>query len=100
MESVKKALRDGDLFTIAASLLVALAAYFFLQTLVEGLISPAVAVIFDEPGGLYTMTFSIEGTDFGYGSVFSALIVLVLAFLVVAWAGRFRQASDGRSTDA
>lgn len=98
--TLKNVAMNGGLFTIAASLLVALAAYFFLQTVVEGLISPAIAVIFDEPGGLYTMTFSIDGTDFGYGSVLSALVVLVLALVVVAWAGKVRHASDDRSSDA
>lgn len=97
--SIKRVLLGGDLFAIAAALLLALAGYFFLQTLVEGLIAPAIAAIFSEPG-LYGLSFSINGAEFGYGSVLSALILLVLAVAVVAWAGRVRQASDGRSNDA
>lgn len=95
----KKVLASGDLFTLAAALLMALAVYFFLQTLVEGLIAPFIAVVFSEPG-IYALTFSLDGTEFGYGAVLSALILLVLVFLVVAGAAKFRQASDDRSTDA
>jgi large conductance mechanosensitive channel len=88
----------GDLFTIAAALLLALAAYFFLQTLVEGLIAPAVAAIFSEPG-LYALSFTINGSEFGYGNVLTALIVLALALAVVGLLGKVRQGAESRSNE-
>jgi large-conductance mechanosensitive channel len=90
--SLRQFLARGDLGALAAALLLALAAFYFLQALVEGLVAPAVAAIFDEPG-LYALKFTISGTEFGYGSVLTGLILLVLALILVALLGKLRQPS-------
>ncbi len=94
----RELLLKGDLFAIAAALLMALAVYFFLQTLVEGLIAPAIAALFSEPG-LYALSFTVNGAEFGYGSVLSALILLGLVVGLVAALSRARQGFDSRSTE-
>ncbi|HMI80410.1 MAG TPA: MscL family protein [Solirubrobacterales bacterium] len=91
---ISKRLKDlvgrGDLFALAAALLLALAAFYFLQALVEGLIAPAVAAILGEPG-LYALTFTVNGAEFGYGSVLTGLILLAVALAVVTLVGKVRQ---------
>ena len=69
-----------------------------MQSLVEGLIGPAVAAIFDERG-LYALSFTVNDAEFGYGAVLSGLILLALAFVVVALLGKARQAAESRSTE-
>jgi large-conductance mechanosensitive channel len=98
-KSLKEFVLKGDPIAIGAALLVALAAYFFLQTLVEGLIGPAIAAIFSKPG-LYALSFTVNEAEFGYGSVLSGLILLALALIVVAVLGKVRREAESRSTDA
>lgn len=99
-EGITRSLRalvlKADPFPIAAALLMALAAFYFLQSLVEGLIVPAIAFLFSKPG-LYALTFTIDGTEFGYGSVLAGVILLALAFLVVALLAKARQRVDSPS---
>lgn len=97
-KSFKGLVLRGDLFAIAAALLVALTAFYFLQSLVEGLIAPAIAAIFSEPG-LYALSFTVNGTEFGYGNVLTALIVLILALAVVVLLGKARQGPESRPNE-
>lgn len=64
----------------------------------EGLITPAVAAIFSEPGP-YALSFTINGSEFGYGNVLTALIVLALALAVVVLLGKARQGAESRSNE-
>lgn len=89
-KGLKDLARRGDLFALAAALLLALAAFYFLQALVEGLIAPAVAAILDKPG-LYALSFTVNGAEFGYGSVLTGLILLAVALAVVVLVGKVRQ---------
>jgi len=102
IESYLKTLREfvlkGDPIAIGAAFLLALAVYSFLQTLVEGLVAPAIAALFDKPD-IYLLHFTINGSDFPYGSVLVGLILLVLVFVVVAALGKVRQAAESRSTE-
>jgi large-conductance mechanosensitive channel len=93
-KSLRGMLASGDLFALGAALLLALATFYFLQALVEGLLAPAVAAIFDEPG-LYALKFTIGGTEFGYGSVLTGLILLLSALVVVALLGKLRSGEGG-----
>jgi large-conductance mechanosensitive channel len=97
--SLRELVLKGDLFTIAAALLVALASFYFLQALVEGLVGPAFAAIVNEPG-LYSLSFTINEAEFGYGSVLTSLILLALAVVVVLLLAKARQSAESRSTDA
>ncbi|HEX6781445.1 MAG TPA: hypothetical protein VF125_05375 [Solirubrobacterales bacterium] len=86
-KSLKVLLSRGDGLAFAAALLLALGVYFFLQTLVEGLISPIVAAVLNEPS-IHMLGFTINGSEFSYGSVIAGLILLVLVFAVAATASR------------
>jgi large conductance mechanosensitive channel len=98
LRSFRQLVLRGDLFAIAAALLMALAAYFFLQTLVEGLIAPAVAAVFGKPS-IHLLSFTINHSEFSYGSVLVGLILFVLAFIVVAALSKARQGAASRSTE-
>jgi large conductance mechanosensitive channel len=97
-----KSLRDfimrGDAISIAAAFLMAMAVYFFLQTLVEGLVAPAIAALLGK-ADIYLLSFRINGSDFRYGSVLIGLIVLALVFVVVAVVGKTRQGAESRSNE-
>ncbi|HEU4599270.1 MAG TPA: MscL family protein, partial [Solirubrobacterales bacterium] len=100
-ESLKEFSRPvlrGDVFATAAALLMALAAFYFLQSLVDGLIAPAVAAILSEPR-LYALSFTVGESEFDYGIVLTALILLVLAFVVVALLSKARRGAESRSTE-
>lgn len=89
----------GSTIAIGAGFLMALAIYDFLGTVVEGLVAPAVAALFDKQD-IYLLNFKINGNAFQYGSVLVGLILLALIFVVVAVIGKARQDAEGRSTDA
>jgi large conductance mechanosensitive channel len=97
-ESLREFLMRGDAIVIAAALLIALAVYSFLQTLVEGLVAPAIAALFNKPD-IYLLNFTINGSEFRYGSVLVGLILLALVFVVVAVVGKTRQGAESRSTE-
>jgi large conductance mechanosensitive channel len=88
----------GDAIVIAAAFLIALAIYSFLQTLMEGLIAPAIAALFDKPD-IYVLSFTINGSDFRYGTVLVGLILLVLVVAVVAVVGKVSQGAKSNSTE-
>jgi large-conductance mechanosensitive channel len=88
----------GNAIAIAAALLMALAIYSFLQTLVEALVAPAVAALFNKPD-IYLLQFTIDGSDFPYGSVLVGLILLVLVLVVVAVLAKVRQDAESHSTE-
>ncbi|HKF81764.1 MAG TPA: MscL family protein [Solirubrobacterales bacterium] len=88
-------LLKGDLFALAAALLLALAAFSFLQALVEGLISPLIAAVFDK-ASIYLLGFTINGSEFSYGTVLAALIVVICAGVLIFFAGAaLRRDDDG-----
>jgi large-conductance mechanosensitive channel len=64
---LKSLLLKGDLITVAAALFIGLAAYFFIQAMVEGLIGPLIAVIFDE-SGLYPSVSRSAALNLGMGT--------------------------------
>lgn len=89
---------NGEAITIAAALLMALAIYSFLQTLVEAMIDPLVAAIVDEPS-LIALRFTVNGNEVSYGSALIGLILLVLAFAVLVGLGKVRQRVEGGSSE-
>jgi large-conductance mechanosensitive channel len=102
IESYLKSLREfvtkGDSIAIAAAFLIALAVYSFLQTLMDGLVAPAIAALFDEPD-IYLLHFTLGGNDFLYGNVLVGSILLALVFVAVAVVARARQSEASRSTE-
>ena len=86
MASPLKGFRDfalrGDLITVAVGLVMALATFELIRTIVEGLITPLVGLIVGEEL-LLAMTFSIDGTVFSYGAVVGAVITFLATAAVV-----------------
>jgi large conductance mechanosensitive channel len=98
-KDVRELLTRRDLFSLAAALLLALAAYYFLLNLVEGLVTPAIAAIFGKRG-LYELYFTINEAQFNYGSVLTGLILLASAVILVVLVAKLRRPSGGGSTGA
>ncbi len=72
----------GDLLIAAGGLLMALAAFFLIQAVVGGLIAPLIAVfIGDSTFGFNS--FTIAGSEFGYGAVIEAAMTFALALAAV-----------------
>jgi large-conductance mechanosensitive channel len=87
-----------DAAAIGAAFLAALAIYSFLQLLVEAMIEPLVAVIFDEPE-VFAIHFTISGKAFLYANVLVGLILLALAFLVVAIVAKAHRDPEDSSSE-
>ncbi|HEY3434992.1 MAG TPA: MscL family protein [Solirubrobacterales bacterium] len=96
-KSLREFIARGDAIVVAAAFLIALGTFYFLQTLMEGLVAPALAALFDEPD-IYALHFTINGSAFRYGEVLVGLILLALAFVVVAVVGKFSQGAESSST--
>jgi large conductance mechanosensitive channel len=99
IKDYSKSLRDlvlrGDTIAIVVAFLLALAIYSFLQTLVEGLVGPAISALFDKPD-IYLLSFTINGSDFPYGVVLVGLILFALALVVAAVLSKARQDAERR----
>lgn len=80
MASLLKGFRDfafkGDLITAAVGLVMALATFELIQSIVGGLIAPLIAAIVGEPS-FYTLSFTIRDAEFGYGAVIENAIVFL-----------------------
>jgi large conductance mechanosensitive channel len=91
MTSLLKGFRNfafkDDLITAAIGLVMALATFELIQTIVGALLTPLIAAIVGEPS-FYNLTFTIGEAEFGYGAVLNSLITFigtgaVVYFLVV-----------------
>ena len=80
----------SDLITVAVGLVMALATYALVESIVSGLVLPIVAAIFGEPS-FTGLSFSINGSEFRYGEVITAALTFlstaaaVYFFLVVPY---------------
>ena len=99
LKDLWKSVLAGEAVAVAAALLIALAVYFFLQTLVEALVAPIIAALLGEPS-IYLLSFTINHSEFAYGSALAGLILLVLAFAVVVLFSRARRSAESDSTEA
>ena len=74
----------GDLIEIAVGLIMALALFALVQSLIADLITPIIAAVVGQPD-FGDLTFTINGSEFRYGDFINALIT----FLSVAAAVYF-----------
>ena len=81
--SFKKLVARNDPTGIAAGIVVGLASFYLIQAVVDGLIAPLIAVFIGEPR-FELNSFTINGSEFGYGAVIEAAITVVLALTVAA----------------
>lgn len=98
LKRLKEFMLKGDATGTAAALLIALAIYFFLQSIVEGLIAPVLAAPFGEPS-LHLVGFTVNGSEFAYGTVLIGLIVLILAGVLVAVLSQARLGAESGSME-
>jgi large conductance mechanosensitive channel len=75
-------LARSDLIVVAVGLLIAFATYELVRATVEGLIMPLILLLFGR-GEFQVLSFTIDGTEFGYGFVISAAIALAIVCLIV-----------------
>jgi large conductance mechanosensitive channel len=77
-------LRSRDeLLIVAGGLLLALAAFTLVQAIVGGLITPLISIFIGDSPFAFN-SFTINGSEFGYGAVIEEVITFTLA-LVVAY---------------
>ena len=81
--SLKKLVARNEPTGFAAGIVIGLAAFYLIQTVVDGLIAPLIAVFIGEPR-FELNSFTINTSEFRYGAVIEAAITVVLALAVVA----------------
>ena len=72
----------GDLVTAAVGLVMALATFTLIQSLVAGLITPIILAIFGEES-VFQLSFTINGAAFEYGAVINAGLMFLATAAVV-----------------
>jgi large conductance mechanosensitive channel len=83
-KEITESLLQGDLLTIAVGVVLGLAAFNLIKSLVANLATPIIAAVFAQPA-IQFMYFEINYSQFRYGNVINAAIVfLVAAGLVLA----------------
>lgn len=95
LEDLKRSLLQRDLLTITIGLVMAFAIFTFLETLVRALIAPLFAVPFEKPH-IEFLSFTVNGSEFGYGAMISSALVLLLAVAVVYLLARLARGADER----
>jgi len=73
---------SNELLVVAAGVTIALAAYALIQAVVSYLLTPLITVFVGE-FPLELNQFTIDGSEFRYGQVLSAAIVLVVVLVLV-----------------
>jgi large conductance mechanosensitive channel len=77
LEDVKSSILRGDVVTVAAGLLIALAAFKLIETIVGSLITPLIAVFVGDP--VFSLnSFTINSVEFAHGFAIVAAITFVL----------------------
>ncbi len=76
VKGFKEFMLKGDLIATAVGLVMALATFALVESLVNNLVMPIVAAIVGEPR-FDQLTFTINDSRFYYGSFISALIVFI-----------------------
>ena len=78
LKGFKDFLLKGDLISVAVGLVMALATFALVESLVTNLITPIIAAIVGEPS-FGDLSFTINDSLFRYGAFINALIVFVSA---------------------
>lgn len=76
LKGFKEFMFKGDLITTAVGLVMALATFTLVETLVASLITPIIAAVVGEPS-FGNLAFTINGSEFHYGAFINAVIVFV-----------------------
>lgn len=81
LEEFKKFLFRGNVVDLAVAVVIGTAFTAIVNAIVTGLITPLVGMVFSKD--FSDMTFDINGSTFGYGSVINAVIQFVAIAAVV-----------------
>jgi large conductance mechanosensitive channel len=81
--SLRKLVARNEPTGFAAGIVIGLAAFYLIQSVVDGLIAPLIAVFIGEPR-FELNSFTIHTSEFRYGVVIEAAITVVLALAIVA----------------
>ncbi len=81
-ERVKK-LEDSGIAQIAGGVMLGFAAWNLVNTFVSSMLGPLIAVFMGEAHFMLN-SFTIRGSEFGYGIFFEALLVVVVVVLLLA----------------
>lgn len=89
-------LARSDLIIVAVGLLTALATFELVRATVENLIMPFIVLLFGQSEFPF-LSFTIDNTEFAYGFVISAAIVVVIVCLLVTPLWKVHQRYEGES---
>ena len=93
MSGFKGFLMRGNLIDLAVAVVIGIAFNAIVQAIVSGMITPLIGIFTHQAGNFATLSFSVNGSKFLYGSVINALlsfvvIAAVIYYLIVAPANR------------
>ena len=93
MSGFKGFLMRGNLIDLAVAVVIGIAFNAIVQAIVSGMITPLIGIFTHHAGNFATLSFSVNGSKFLYGSVINALlsfvvIAAVIYYLIVAPANR------------
>jgi large conductance mechanosensitive channel len=89
-------LARSDLITFAVGLLIALATFELVKSVVENLIMPIIFALFGQSEFPY-LSFSIGDAEFAYGFVISTALAFVIVCLLVILLGKVHRKYDDES---
>jgi large conductance mechanosensitive channel len=81
--SLKKLVTRNEPTGFAAGIVIGLAVFYLIQTVVDGLIAPLIAVFIGDPR-FELNSFTISTSEFRYGAVIEAAITVALALAIIA----------------
>jgi large conductance mechanosensitive channel len=93
MSGFKNFLTRGNLIDLAVAVVIGVAFNAIIQALVSGMITPLIGIFTHHAGNFSTLSFSVNGSRFLYGTVINAavsflVIAAVVYYLIVAPANR------------
>jgi large conductance mechanosensitive channel len=90
-------LARSDLIIIAVGLLMALATFELVKSIVENLIMPIIFTLFGQSEFPY-LSFSIGNAEFAYGFVISAALAFAIVCLLVILLGKVHRKYEGEES--
>ncbi len=83
VQSLKDLLLKNRVIDIAVAIVTALVFWQVVSAVMNGLVSPLIAIIFGKPNLAAVMNFDINHAHFSIGAVLEALVTLVLVVLAL-----------------
>jgi large conductance mechanosensitive channel len=105
MSGFKNFLMRGNLIDLAVAVVIGVAFNSIVQALVSGMITPLIGIFTHHAGNCATLSFSVNGSKFLYGSVVNAfisflVIAAVIYYLIVAPSNRLTMLANRKKAAA